>query len=74
MGDQRKIGYRLLLSKMQNPKPEILTLPQRRWQPRVDCMKGCITMLRPYLMEAEIIFLGTISMLPEAPSSWSNSV
>ena len=62
MGDQRKVERRLLLSEMQNPKPEILEMLQRRFQPWVNRLKGCIKALRPDLTDDEIILLGTSIM------------
>lgn len=62
MGDQKKLGGRLLLSEMRNPNPKILDLLQKQLQPWVDRVKGCIKVLRPDLTEAEIILLGTSIM------------
>ena len=62
MDDWRRMGTRLLLSEMRDPRPEILALLQSHLQPWVDRMKACIKWLRPDLAEAEVILLGTSIM------------
>ncbi len=58
LGDRKKVGQKLFLLEMRNPRPEILELLQTQFQPWVDRMKSCIKMLRPDLTEAEITLLG----------------
>jgi len=60
--DLKKIGHKLLLSEMRNPRPAILELLEKQFQPWVNCLKACIQVLRPDLSEAEITFYGRVIM------------
>jgi len=56
--EQQRIGRRLLLSEMRDPRPEILELIQKQLQPWVDRLKASIQVLRPDLSDSEVILLG----------------
>lgn len=67
LGDRKKVGRKLFLLEMRNPRPDILELLKTQLQPWVDRMKGCIKVLRPDLTEAEITLLG-ISIMGQVTS------
>lgn len=58
----RLAGRRLLLLEMRDPRPEILELIQKRFQPWVEQVRACLQVLRPDLKDEDVAFYGRVIM------------
>lgn len=62
-GDEfRDAGRLLVLMEMRDPRPEVLALLQRKFEPWVARVTACIRVLRPDLGPGEVVFVGRAIM------------